>query len=331
MNQVLFLTQGADDKLPSRRLRILSILPHLNSFNFLIDVAPINFFNSLFILPKIIKAELIFIQKELTPLSFLLLLKFLKKSIIFDFDDAIYHRHHSSGESRYSNKRNLRFTLICNFANLIIAGNEILAKAATDRGAKFVQVIPTSIELPRLNNYFVRNRKKIILGWVGTNVNLIYLIDWESIFVKLNSQELKFELHVMSSNPPRFQYFKDFKFFAWSEIEEKKFLKNIDIGLMPLFKNEYTEGKCAYKALQYLSYSKPVVASDVGIIKTWLGKAGFVSNDKDVIFTSLKSLIQSSNQRVALGKRGYKIIHKNFERKLIASIIEEAINKILFL
>jgi glycosyltransferase involved in cell wall biosynthesis len=135
----------------------------------------------------------------------------------------------------------------------------------------------------------------------------------------------------MSNKPPKFRKFNQFKFFKWSEVAEKKFLKNIDIGLMPLFKNEYTEGKCAFKALQYLSYSKPVVASDVGINRFWLEKASYISNDKEVILRSLEELIQDRKKRLFLGKEGYRIIKKNFERKMIACKIEKAINSILLL
>jgi len=309
----------------------MSILPYLKSFDFLVDVAPINLLRVFLILPKILKSKIIFIQKELIPFSFLLLLKILRKPIIFDFDDAIYLRHLSSGEFRQSNKRNRRFSLICKCANLVIAGNEILAKAATLRGAKSVQVIPTSVKLPRIKSIFNRTNKKVILGWIGTDVNLIYLEDWESIFSKLSSKGLKFELWVMSGKPPKFKKFNQIKFFKWSEVAEKNFLKNIDIGLMPLIKNSYTEGKCAFKALQYLSYSKPVVASDVGINKLWLNGASYISNDKELIMISLKKLIQDHKKRNFLGKSGYQIIEKNFERKIIAYKVERAINSILLL
>lgn len=329
MNSVLFLTQGADNKLPSRRLRIMSILPYLKSFDFLVDVAPINFLSALLILPKILKSKLIFIQKELVPLSFLLLLKILRKPIVFDFDDAIYLRHLSSGEFRQSTKRNRRFSLICKFATLVIAGNEILSKQALIRGAKSVQVIPTGIKLPSIKKIPRKSSVKVILGWIGTDVNLIYLEDWESVFNKLSSKGLKFELWVMSNKSPNFQKFKQIKFYKWSELAERNFLKNIDIGLMPLKNNEYTEGKCAFKALQYLSYSKPVVASDVGVNKLWLNEASFISNDKEDIIISLTELIQNNKKRDFLGKLGYKIVEKNFERKMIAYKIEKAVNNIL--
>ena len=100
---------------------------------------------------------------------------------------------------------------------------------------------------------------------------------------------------------------------------------------MPLVKNLYTQGKCAFKALQYLSYSKPVVASDVGINKLWLNGASYIRNDKEVIMISLKMLIQDHKKRNFLGKSGYQIIEKNFERKKIAYNVERAINSILLL
>jgi glycosyltransferase involved in cell wall biosynthesis len=309
----------------------MSILPYLKSFNFAVDVAPINFLRALLILPKIFNSKLIFIQKELVPLSFLLLLKILRKPIIFDFDDAIYLRQLSSGGFRLSNKRNRRFTLICKFVNLVIAGNEILSKQALIRGARFVKVIPTGIYLPPIKNLLRRPAAKVVLGWIGTEVNLVYLENWEPVFNQLSSLGLKFELWVMSSKSPKFQKFSQIKFFKWSEAAEKKFLKDIDIGLMPLVKNSYTQGKCAFKALQYLSYSKPVVASDVGINKLWLNGASYISNDKEVIMISLKRLIQDHKKRNFLGKSGYQIIEKNFERKIIAYNVERAINSILLL
>lgn len=100
---------------------------------------------------------------------------------------------------------------------------------------------------------------------------------------------------------------------------------------MPLIKNEYTEGKCAFKALQYLSYAKPVVASDVGINKLWFNGASYISNDKEVIMISLEKLIEDHKKRNFLGKSGYQIIEKNFERKIIAYKVERAINSILLL
>jgi hypothetical protein len=56
-----------------------------------------------------------------------------------------------------------------------------------------------------------------------------------------------------------------------------------------------------------------------------------ISNDKEVIMISLKKLIQDHKKRNFLGKLGYQIIEKNFERKIIVCKVERAINSILLL
>ena len=58
---------------------------------------------------------------------------------------------------------------------------------------------------------------------------------------------------------------------AWSEDAERRFLTEVDIGLMPLPDNAWTRGKCAYKALQYMAAGIPVVADDVGVSAEVIG------------------------------------------------------------
>ena len=58
---------------------------------------------------------------------------------------------------------------------------------------------------------------------------------------------------------------------AGSEEREREFLREVDIGLMPLPDNAWTRGKCAYKALQYMAAGIPVVADDVGVSAEVIG------------------------------------------------------------
>ena len=43
----------------------------------------------------------------------------------------------------------------------------------------------------------------------------------------------------------------------WSVENEQKYIKKIDIGLMPLPINHWTKGKCGLKAIQYSNFSIP--------------------------------------------------------------------------
>jgi len=326
LNYVLFLTQGASDRLPSRRLRVIKILPFLQGISCGLDVAPKNFLHVFALLPKIIKSQKIFVQKELVPISFLWLLKLLGRTLIFDFDDAIHLRQLSAGGYRYSRKRQARFQRICKFADVLVAGNEYLEKIAILNGAKNVVVIPTGVELPAvLKSQHEKVPNLLTLGWIGTRVNLPFLESWEPIFNRLNKSGIKFNLKVMSSNRPNFINFHSYEFVEWSDFEQSKFLDSIDIGLMPLKNNEYTAGKCAYKALQYLSYGKVVIASDVGVNSSWLGKSAFVSNSSDDIFDAIKRLSSDEELRKEMGSVGRNLIENRFNIEVIASRVRELI------
>jgi glycosyltransferase involved in cell wall biosynthesis len=166
------------------------------------------------------------------------------------------------------------------------------------------------------------------LGWLGTRVNLVYLEVWEDILIEVEKLGYQFQLWVMSSAPPQFKKFEKFRFIEWSDSAQKEFLSAIDIGLMPLLDNEYTVGKCGYKALQYMSHSKPIVASDVGINRDWFNGAGYVSNDPRQIIDALIALVSSKIARHQMGAQGRFIIEKKFEMALIAKKVKQVIDEL---
>jgi glycosyltransferase involved in cell wall biosynthesis len=281
---------------------------------------------------KIVSGDILFIQKELPSFIILLLLKLCNDRIVYDFDDAVYIRHDPENFTyKKSSKLKRRFDRICQNVSLVIAGNEILQKQAVASGACKTVAIPTSVEIKENPNKSKKNNKVnlIKLGWVGQKVNLPYLERMEPIFLTLLKRGYKFKLQVLSNQRPRFSLFNNFEYLEWSIKKESLFLKNIDIGLMPLLKNKYTEGKCAYKALQYMSYSKPAIVSDVGINKKWLSGACLFYKTNDEAILAFEKLIRNEKLRRMLGKRGNIIIKENFEASKIANKIKVSINEIL--
>ena len=331
--KIIFLTDGSKNpNLPSRRLRVYDMIPYLeDTFDTECYMLPRTIFQFLKLRKKLLSGNFFFIQKELPSLLVLFLLKLFNASIIYDFDDAVYVRHDPINTTfRKSFKLRRRFNRICRNSSLVLAGNEILQKHAIDSGAINTKVISTGLRVPQYQNEAKINKKEkfITLGWVGQKINLPYLESMEPVFLNLLKNGYKFKLKILSNEAPKFSLFSNFEYIKWTLKNEHSFLKSIDIGLMPLVKNKYAEGKCAYKALQYMSYSKPAVVSDVGINKKWLSKGCLIYRSNDEAIIALEQLIRSSKLRKELGRKGRIIVENNFEKSMIANKIKVAINEI---
>ena len=57
---------------------------------------------------------------------------------------------------------------------------------------------------------------------------------------------------------------ENYKSIIWKSKTEVDDLKVIDIGLYPLPKEEWVKGKSGLKAIQYMAFGIPTVASNVG-------------------------------------------------------------------
>jgi glycosyltransferase involved in cell wall biosynthesis len=272
------------------------------------------------------EADVVILQKELVSVFVLKLLRMFSRRLIYDFDDAVYLRLLSDGNCRPSKKRAQRFTSVCRLSDLVIAGNPILEFEARRCGARCTAILPTGVKLPKFQNYKTPTNVPVRLGWIGTDVNLPYIESLESIFLQLQSEGLLFSLHVMAGRPPKFKKFSALEFVVWSPDTEDSFLASLDIGLMPLADNPHARGKCAYKALQYMSVGIAVIVSDVGINAEWISRAGFAVSTSEQMLVAARTLITNFDLRAQMGAFGRLRIENEFSRPIIAQRLRELIS-----
>ena len=88
----------------------------------------------------------------------------------------------------------------------------------------------------------------------------------------------------------------------------------MDIGIMPLKKGPWFEGKCGFKLIQYHSFGIPAIASDVGVnsLVTVHNKTGFIASDKDDWKSYLKKLITDASLRSTMGEAAREHIEKKY-------------------
>ncbi len=85
-----------------------------------------------------------------------------------------------------------------------------------------------------------------------------------------------------------------------------EFLAAADIGLGPLPRNPFTEGKCSFKILEYACSGLPVIASPVGTNTVFVkeGETGFLARDEAQWRDRLVRLIGDRRLRQAMGRAG---------------------------
>jgi glycosyltransferase involved in cell wall biosynthesis len=126
--------------------------------------------------------------------------------------------------------------------------------------------------------------------------------------------EFPIEFHVISDKSPEFNDLKSFKFIQWSKENEVDAMLHFSVGVMPLVEDLWSQGKCGFKALQYMSIGVPAVVSPVGVNKTIVkqGFNGFICHTEDEWYDTLKNCILNQNLLESLGANARKTIESTY-------------------
>jgi glycosyltransferase involved in cell wall biosynthesis len=255
------------------------------------------------------KYDYIFIHREAAPLGppvfEWIIAKLWRKKIIYDFDDAIWIPN-TSKENKLAGwlKCFWKVRLICKWSYKIAGGNDYLCRYAKQFNRNVV-LIPTCVDMERQHNTSkIHTTTKPVIGWTGSHSTLSYL-DIVIDTIKQLQDELDFTFLVIANKKPNLDL-NDWQFIAWNEASEINDLLKIDIGIMPLQPDEWSEGKCGFKIIQYLSLGIPAIASPVGVNKAIIeeGVNGYLCSTATEWENKLTLLIQDANLRRQLGDNG---------------------------
>ncbi|MDY4376082.1 glycosyltransferase family protein [Pectobacterium carotovorum] len=273
-------------------------------------------------IPSIInsyKSDVTLLSREILP-GYPTIEALYRGPIITDVDDAIW----LNKPFGYSAAKN-----IAKRSDKIIVGNSYLADWFSNYN-KNIDIIPTAVNVGEYKS--CEDKDNIIIGWIGTKDNLIYVYEIMPALKKLlDKYPSRIKFLVVADEPPYgFEKNSNFVYRKWSLDIEKNFFDLIDIGIMPLIDNEWTRGKCSFKLLQYLSYSKVAVASPVGmnvsVIKN--SNAGYLPENIDEWYMVLDELVQGFELRKKMGLAGFSYVNKNFSVGAISKKIVESIKEL---
>lgn len=253
----------------------------------------------------------VFIQRGSAPLGppvfEWILTKLLRKKVIYDFDDAIWIPN-TSRENRIAGwfKAFWKVKYICKWSYKVVGGNDFLCDYARQYNRNVIR-IPTCVDTHRHHTIQKAHvNDDLVIGWTGSHTTLVYLDEVKDILIELQ-QEFNFSFVVICNKPPSWQMHK-LVFVPWRGDTEVEDLLRMDIGIMPLKENAWTEGKCGFKLIQYMSLGIPAVASPAGVNKVIIdqGINGFLCTNAQEWKEAFRALLGDARLRQKMGEAGRK-------------------------
>ena len=245
--------------------------------------------------------DVLFVQKIILPKPVWNASKLFNKQIVFDLDDAIYI---------YKDIKYILESAAC-----VIVSNKNLKDVALKHNRNVRELIsPVTAN----ESHAVKSKESVTMGWTGSPETSVYLYSLIPVFKDLKKRFRNLNIILMGAT--RDIESEDIKVSQWSLDEEKNFLDNIDIGIMPLKNDEWSSSKAGYKLLLYMSRGVPCVASPVGINNEIIkdGVSGYLAGVPEEWSKKLSLLIEDRTLREKLGREALKKVEKFYSYKVCA-------------
>lgn len=173
------------------------------------------------------------------------------------------------------------------------------------------------------------NEKPVVIGWTGTFSSKIYLDMLADVFRKL-AERVPFKLKIISN----FSYDLpgvDLEVVRWTAEREVADLQTFDIGVYPLPINDWVLGKSGLKAIQYMAFGMPCVATDVGTAPMLItdGINGRLVRTENEWLDALEDLVRDPELRRRLGVKARCDAVANYSLHAIAIKYERVLKDTL--
>ena len=122
------------------------------------------------------------------------------------------------------------------------------------------------------------------------------------------------EFIVIADKAPDLRDIPSMKFVPWNSETEIDDLQRLDIGLMPLPDDEWSKGKCGFKALQYMALEIPTIASPVGVNKKIIehGVNGLLCETAQEWEDALVKCLETPELRKKIGRNGRQTVLEHY-------------------
>lgn len=223
--------------------------------------------------------------------------------VIFDFDDAIYTRPGPPYSWPTRLRVSLRLRHWLRRSLVVVPANEHLARYAR-RFSQRVEVIPMGLDLAAWSPLPAKANQRVVLGWAGAPVNLPRIEGLGPALGLVFDRHPNVELRVYSGVRPELPV--PFEYVPYAPGSEPDFVRQLDIGLLPLVDEEYSRGKSPIKSIQYLACGVPVVGNVLGATTEICTPANSIAVGPEPAewAAALSRLVTDASLRQSLGTAG---------------------------
>ena len=269
------------------------------------------------VLLRISKFDIVYIFMWVTPFGtsfFERLVRKISRKIIYDIEDNLL-----VGQSRVSRdshphwwvsmlKSPDKTKFLLKYSDHIITSspylNEICLGINKKKACTYVSSsVDTEMFLPAT---VYSNARTVVIGWTGTFSSKVYLDLLRNVFIRL-SERVNFKLKIIGN----FEYELkgiDLEVVRWTREREVQELQTFDIGVYPLTIDDWVLGKSGLKAIQYMAFGLPIVATNVGTTSLLIDDAedGLLVESEDEWVDALERLVCQPDLRRRLGQAARK-------------------------
>lgn len=253
-------------------------------------------------------ADLLWIYAELfpyLPAPFERLAARIERPFVYDMDDAFFHPYDGNPNPVARRLLSGKLTPLIAGAAAVCCGNDYLRSYAARYSDRTI-LLPTVVDI---NDYVPGERtmgRPLTIGWIGSPTTFPFLQPLLPLLDRL-AEKHALRILIVGAGPSAAKHATPrIALEPWTEMSEVASVQAMDIGIMPLPNDPWTQGKSGYKLIQYMACGLPVVASPVGVNPTIVqdGLTGFLANELPRWHEALQQLVENPSLRLAMGRAG---------------------------
>lgn len=283
---------------------------------------------------RIARFDVVYVFMWVTPVGtsfFERISRLLSKRLIFDIEDNVMmEKGNELNPLVKILKGRGKTTYLIKNADHVITSSPFLNDYCLGLNEKKAcTYISSSVDTDRflpVNAY--SNDRKVTLGWTGTFSSMVYLDLLRNVFLRLKKR-CDFKLRVIGNFRYEMQGI-DLEVIQWSSVNEVQDLQGIDIGLYPLPQDDWVLGKSGLKAIQYMAFGLPTVATSVGTTPRIIqnNKNGLLVKTEEEWVDALEKLIKNPDLRRKLGEAARSTVLENYSTHVIKTTYLSVLNKL---